>query len=263
MVLNDEKFFERMTYNAEGWADHFLEEGVQRDQADRYAETLRRTQRAILSIISVSIKLAISGHTEYSRYNWMETNLITAFNNPDIIRIDPVTGILDLFVGAEENAGDWEDFWSGYEAALAEIAPNAFRASPEKRAQIWQDIIWPDDYKYSKTLAIRRNAWGDKAPWWNWLEVGNKGLDGAFPQNPATSFLFLAQDEARILFNETLESVENEEFNVVEQAWTRFMNDPEGYKPFDILDEFYAEGKRYMVYITATRRLGVTQRIRR
>jgi len=262
MVLNDEKFFERMTYNAEGWADHFLEEGVQRDQADRYAEVLRRTQRAILSIISNSIKLAITGHTEYSRYNWMLTSLITAFNNPDIIRIDPETGILDLFVGAEENAGDWEDYDVGVLAAYEELEMGTGKSSA-KRAQIWKDIIWPDDYLYSKTMAARRRGWGDKAPWWNWLEVGNEGLDGAFPQNPSTSFLFLAQDEARTLFNATLESVENEEFNIVEQAWARFMNDPEGYEPFDVLDEFYAEGKKYLVYITATRRLGVTQRIRR
>ena len=262
-MTDDVAYFERITYNAENWANYFLEEGVQRDQVDKYAEALRRTQTAILAVISNSIKLAIAGHTEYSRYSWMQDELITAFNNPDIIRIDPVTGVLDLITGAEEEAGSWEDFWSGYESALAEIAPNAHRATPEKRAQIWQDIVWPDDYKYSRTMAARRKAWGDKAPWWNWLEVGNEGMDGAFPQNSATSFLFLAQDEARMLLNETLESVENEEFNVVEQAWTRFINDPESYEPYDVLGEFYAEGKKYKIYITATRRLGVALRIRR
>lgn len=261
-MIDDVAYFERITYNAENWANYFLEEGVQRDQVDKYAEALRRTQRAILAIISNSIKLAIAGHTEYSRYSWMQVELITAFNNPDIIRIDPVTGVLDLIIGAEEEAGSWEDYDVGVLAAYEELEMGTGK-SPAKRAQIWKDIIWPDDYLYSKTMAARRRGWGDKAPWWNWLEVGNEGLDGAFPQNSSTSFLFLAQDEARTLFNTTLESVENEEFNIVEQAWTRFINDPESYEPYDVLGEFYSKGKKYKIYITATRRLGVAQRIRR
>jgi hypothetical protein len=258
--MTDElQYIENISYNAQKWADYFLENPVIHD--DRYAETLRRTQRQILLVIRDFIKGAISGHKEYARFNWMQSELITAFNNPDIIRVDPETGVLYLFVGAEEVVGDWEDFWTGYEAALAERAPNAWRASDEKRQQVWREIVWPSDYLLSRTLAVRRRAWGNKAPWWNWLEVGNVGLEGAFPENnPATSFLYLAQDKARQIFNAALEVVENEEFNAIEQAHTRFILDPDKYEPYDVLGEFYAEGKKYKIYITPKRALlGVTE----
>lgn len=261
-MTDDVAFFERITYNAENWANYFLEEGINRNQEDRFAETLRRTQKAILQIISTSIKINTEGHEEYGRLGWMTSELITAFNNPDIIRVDPTTGIIDLYKGAEDIAGTLEDYDAGVLSAYAELEMGTGK-SPARRAQIWKDRIWPDDYLYARTMAARRRGWGDKAPWWNWLEYGNKEMTGAWPQSEATSFLFLAQDEANELFQITLDSVENEEYNIVEQAWTRFINDPESYEPYDVLGEFYSEGKKYKIYITATLRLGVAQRIRR
>jgi len=262
-MVDEVDFFKEMTFNAESWSDYFHKEGVQRDKTDRYAETLRRVQRDILAEIIQSIKDAVSGSKEYSRYGWMQSELVTAFNNPNIIRVDPETGILDLFAGAEEEAGDFDDFWSGYEEAVAEIAPNAFRADPERRAEIWEKVVYPSNTLYSKTMALRRRAWGDKAPWWNWIEYGNIGLSGAFPQDAASSFLFLAQDRARAIYSQALANVENEEFNVVEQAYARFLLEPDAYKVFDVLGEFYQEGKKFKIYVTPTRRLGVAQRIRR
>ena len=260
-MTDDVQYFEDMTYNARQWAEYFFEEGVNRNQKDRFAETLRRTQRAILLIISASIKTNTEGHKEYGRLGWMTSELITAFNNPDIIRVDPITGIIDLYKGAEDVAGTLEDYDAGVLAAYAELEMGTGK-SPEKRAQIWKDIIWPNDYLYSRTMAARRRGWGNKAPWWNWLEYGNEGMAGAWPESGATSFLFLAQDEANELFQTTLDSVENEEYNLVEQAYTRFVLDPDTYSVHDVLGEFYKEGKKYKIYVTSTLRLGVAQRIR-
>lgn len=259
---DDLVYFEEMTYNAKQWADYFLENAVLRDKTDKYAEALRRVQRQILSIISRSIADAIESNDEYNRRTWMERDLKRSFNNPDIIRVDPETGEIDLYIGAEEEAGNWEDFWEGYEAALAEIAPTAFRATAEVRANIWRERIYPDDYLYGKTMAARRRYWGDKAPWWLWLEHGNMGLDGAYPQNTATGFLFLAQDEANDLFKKALIEVENEEYNIVEQAYLQFLDNPDKYSVHDVLAKFYVGSTEYKIYVTPTRRLGVTQRIR-
>jgi hypothetical protein len=261
-MTDDIQFFDSMTYNAEQWSDYFLEEGVNRSQKDRYAEVLSRIQQDILAIISANIKQETVGHKEYGRFGWMTSELITAFNNVDIIRVDPTTGIIDLYKGAEAIAGTLEDYDTGVLAAYAELDMGTGK-SPAKRAQIWKDIIWPNDYLYTKTMAARRRGWGDKAPWWNWLEYGNKGLEGAFPQVGPTSFLFLAQTEANELFQTTLESVENEEYNIVEQAYARFLLDPDSYSVHDVLGEFYMESKRYNIYVTPTFRIGVAQRIRR
>lgn len=251
----------KISVNATKWADYWSKFDVVSDKEKMYAKALGRVQNRIIATISSSIKEAISGHPEYSRYGWMQAELITAFNNPDVIRIDPNTGVVDLFTGANEEVGDWEKFWEGYALALAEVSPGAEKATPETRRRIWKEFVWPNDYQLSRTLSKRRQAWGDKKPWWLWLEYGNDGLEGAWPENfPATGFLFKAQYNAREIFNRALEMVQNERSTLVTDNFQRYADNPDTFGPYDVLEEFYADGKEYVVYITPKLKLlGVTE----
>ena len=109
-------------------------------------------------------------------------------------------------------------------------------------------------------MAARRRAWGDKKPWWVWIDAGNVGLYGVHPEFTGTGFLWVSQDEIQTLYDNMMEIVENEEFGTIDQAISRFSIIPDTYEPFDILATFYAEGKEFKVYVTEKRKVvGVTE----
>ena len=257
-MTDDLAYFEKISVNARKWAD-ILQTYLERPEEERWALALKYIENKAITIIRNEIKFAIEGHKEFNKRRWMLTELVHVFNTIAIIRVDPETGKIDLQRGAEGIAGDWEDFWTGYEAARNELAPKVGLAPDKIRWKIWREKIWPDTYMYNKTMALRRKYWGDKKPWWLWLEVGNEGLQGAWPQNKSTGFLWHAQCEIQYLFDGIVEQIKTSESNIVEQMNARYLDDPT-LEPYDILAEFFAEGKEMVVYVTPKLGLiGVTE----
>lgn len=258
-MTDDIAIFENMTYAAQEWADWYQDNVIERDDDERRALALGRIQKQIVNIILDSINIHIGENEEYDRYDWMKADLRRQFRNVEIINVTADNEV-DLFTGAENFVGSQEDFWEGYFAAKAELG--LVEQSGPSAAAFWRNVVWPKDYYYSRTMAARKRAWGEKSPWWYWLEFGTKSWEGAHPDYHGTGFLALAQEEATQLFRLELEHVELEEFNIVEQTYARYEADPTAHAPGDTLDYFYADGIRYLVYVRPTGKMGVAQRIR-
>ena len=258
-MTDDIGYFEKMTFAAKEWADWYQTNVIERDEDEKRALALGRIQKQIVNIILDSINNKIESNKEYDRYNWMKADLRRQFRNVEIINVTDDNEV-DLFTGAEQFVGNQMDFWEGYFAAKAELGLG--EKSGPSAAAFWKNIVWPKDYYYSRTMAARKRAWGEKSPWWYWLEFGTKSWEGAHPDYDGTGFLALAQEEATQLLRLELEHIELEEFNIVEQTFARYEADPTAHAPGDELDYFYANGIRYLIYVRPTGKMGVAQRIR-
>lgn len=262
--MAEEIQFGRMTYNARQWADYFYKTVIERTNEDKYALALARIARDAQKIVREYLENAIDATEEYDRLRYLRDELLAVFWNA----LDPNSnnyilnvggGVIDLDEGALTVAGTVDDYFEGVMAAWEEL--DLKPSGPlEQRAAYWRNVVWEDDHLYQITMRARANAWGDKVPYWYWIDRGTGRYPGAYPDYGPTGFLDVATFQIQQLFDEALFEVENEEYNLVEQAYTRFILDPENYEVGDVLGEFYKDGRRYRIYITPTKRLGVAQR---
>ena len=275
MTEISQELLERLSYSAEQWAI-YLESKVQEGKApsrDSIALAFGRVRREIYTIVSNELNRAISSTDEFQR-PMLKGPLVRAFKDDSLVKV--TTGG-EIYFNTEEAAGGWDDFWDGVNYARSVFDTGKPR-TPEQKANFWRVMVYSsytgglggDDEEYdpegmdadedlwSKTIALRNaGGWAGLAPYWLILEHGNKGNDYAYPQNDATNFLYHARLKAQSIFNMTLNEVELEASNKVTNALNDFINDPEKYPPYAVLDEFYAEGRRYYVYVTSTKLIGV------
>lgn len=263
-MFDDTAYFEKMTWNAEQWAEYWHERVQALATPElRTAEALRRIKKEILQIIRDELKAALMSHEgiegdegEYTRLVWVKEHLLRAFHNIEIVEqsINLETGKMYLADGAYDIVGDEIDFYEGVRGAYAIIDEPT--GTLQQRAAFWKNIVWESDTLYNKTIRARHIGWGDKAPYWIWLEVGNIGMEGAHPQFEGQHFLAAAQDRAEALLQQSKDQVENEEWNVVEQTYANFLLDPAAFPAYDVIGEFYAEGQKYLIHITLSERYG-------
>jgi len=264
----DAGFYKSLTYNAREWAD-IMQRDVQREKSELYAVVLAEIIRKVPAIIINNLKLATAGHAEYGRYQWMTDDIakLVRENAENMVAVNERTGRVEIRDGMELFLGTWEDYDAGVAAAREAIREDLELSdkpiTAAQKAAFWRNKVWPSDYWYPRTMRYRRDFWGeDKAPWWLWLDAGNVGRAGAYPQAEGTNFVFMAKEEIQELFDLTLDEKVIEATNYVAEATDRFLDDPEAFRPYDVLEEFYAEGKLYKIYVTPTGRIGVAQRTR-
>ena len=246
-----------LTQRSREWAEYFREQQVEQNRR-LYAVALGRILPQVVDILREEITDAIDRSNEYIRYQWMRNDLIARVCVNDVIALDTGSGRILFREGLENLGGSWEEFWYGVEAAREDLKSES-AGKPTTLAQrmaFWANKVWPSEYYYPRTMAIRRSYWGDKTPWWLWLDAGNADSTYAFPKSAATHFVDRAEARATELLEITIEDMYIKIENVIYQAMEAYMSDPESYAPFDILAEFYEEGRAYEVYLTEYGRIG-------
>lgn len=272
--MSDIQYFEALTTNAADWANYFSTVAVEYDSTDIDAVALSECIYTIMDILMEELEDAINrAGTEDGEFKrpLLKDHLMQVFHNYDIIQIAGGT----VHINAETVAGDINDFWDGIEAARANL-PGEGTMSAVQKANFWRHSVYPSyssssgitaqtmgDYEeededlWSQTIAMRLQAWGDKAPYWLILEFGNAENELAYPHNEPTRFRYKAERRAQAVFDSAAERVEVQATNLVEDAAERFVNNPDAYQQYDVLEQFFSKGNLYYVYITSTRRVGV------
>lgn len=267
-------FLEILTPRAKEWAIYLRENALEGADRARIAIALGRVKNRIEGLIINNLRHAIEG-TEFDE-PVLKGHLISVFQSNEIVNVD-IDG--NIYFTAEDVAGDDKDYYDGIQVARQTLGIGQ-GGTAEQRAKIWKQFIYqparegihPEDWTpekveqakgyYERTIDARVAAWGGKAPYWYFLEHGNVANDLAYPppQEP-TRFLENSRIQGQQLFNEALRNVIIEEGNVLEQEGEKFLADPKSFKPGEILNTFYAEGKKYYIYVTPVKRLvGVISR---
>lgn len=142
----------------------------------------------VLSEMLVEAGLNAARETVEFAYEPLLKRLEDNLSNPEHIYVKDgrVIKFFDLDI-----AGDYSDFISGVEEAGGHTGtPNAPR--------IWKYGIYAPVSKtlnldslptYEDVIEERLAAWGDKAPFWYFIEFGNLSYNRAFPQIKPTYFL--------------------------------------------------------------------------
>jgi len=255
----DEIYLRLLTRNAEEWRNKLNEQ----KEGFRYSSivaVIRDNRDLFINILLEEIETAITTSNEYNRLGAYYADIRQAIekskHSPMLFSVNEDN--LELQFNLENVLGTQEDFREGVDAARAQLAKTTGSTLTRKeKAQYWQYSIWPDDTKYDFTINLRMRAWGSLAPYWHWLDVGNEGKMNAFPQSPATNFRRKAQDRCTELMISAYNKLQNIAGNAVERALMKFLDDPEGYQPFDVLDQFTMGSENYYIYLTKTGRIGV------
>ena len=144
--------------------------------------------KTVLSEMLVEAGEEAAKQTVEYAYEPLLQRLLENLSNPDhiYVRGGKVLKFFDLDI-----AGDYDTFLSGVEEAgghtLTAIAPKIWKYgiyAPVSKSFNLDSL--PD---YSEVISERLAAWGDKAPFWYFIEFGNMSYDRAFPQIQPTYFL--------------------------------------------------------------------------
>lgn len=246
-----------LTTRSREWAEIFRR---RQQEATRrlYPVALGEILDDIVVILKEEIEEAVAASSEYNRYQWMKNELIKKVCVPEVVVLDARIGRIYLREGIENLGGGWDDFWDGVNnvrADLEEESESTRVLTVAQKAAFWRNKVWPSDHYYSRTMKARRNYWGDLTPWWLWLDAGNSS-SYAHPQNEATYFVDEAEGRANELFDQTMDDLYEEIDNIMSDAIALYINDPEAYAPYDVLAEFYEQGRAYEIYVTETGRIG-------
>lgn len=247
-----------LTYKSREWAEIFQ---TRQDDAIRrlYPVALGEVIDVIVNIIAEELELAVGSSEEYNRYQWMLQALKTKLAVPEAIILDTNIGRIYLRESFENLGGDESDFWDGVNAVREDLKADSESTkvlSIAQKAAFWKNKVWPSDHYYSRTMAARRRYWGDLTPWWIWLDSGNKDYTYAFPRSAATNFVYRAEGRANDVFEAAMEEMAVEAENIIYEAISEYMSDPAAFQPYDVLAEFWEQGRPYEIYITETGRVG-------
>ncbi len=279
-----------MTYNAQQWAAMIEEHVTNRPYEDVRAKALSVAMPKIMRVLLGNLKEAIAapagghGPGEFDIPEFRDP-LLRTFNNEKIVQV--MDDQIDLEEGALLYAGTWEDWADGIEAAREALGLGGGNFTKTQRAKFWRDFIYgparigmdehlyanEDKYTeggrlnaqelYKTTIQARLMEWEGGAPYWLILEYGNHDNNLAFPRFRGTFFLEKSRREAQLIYTRELLNIENQVENIVLREVEKFLDNPDSYEPYDILAQFYADSKKYNVYVTKTRRIGVALRVRR
>lgn len=243
---------------------------------DAYAVLLRHLQAAIVNSKEYAIP-------EFS------TQLIKVFSRPGIITI--TKDKVDIYRGALAIAGNWGDLWGGIDKARASLdagermdrthalafwKERIYRPAREglKRPQFFKKNLGfyktakkgqriPFDYasygimKYGETLRKRLGFWGDRAPYWLWLNFGNAQSGQGYPMVQPTHFIESSEMEIDALYRQEVIKVTDEFTEAVSDEVEAFLQNPQAYEPGQELARFEVGKGTFRLGVTPTGQLGV------
>jgi len=183
---------------------------------------------------------------------------IDEFNHPDLHNrlIENLSKDEHYFVSPDlgsaivfnpELAGSWDDLVSG------QVAGGGGGPAPQpQRLFCWKYGIYIpereggrraskfDDYPtYTEVIQARLSAWGDKAPYWMFLEYGNAGGAPAYPSFSGTGFIARVQGMVPRIIRRAADIAEREMLDQMELAIEEQLSTPTrrvavelGYIPF-------------------------------
>jgi len=271
--------FDGITRNALGWESYFKEAksdpNVEKDRISRAFGIVKgRSYGIIKSGIEHAIDMApIGDENEFARET-IKGPLLDAFLSDEMLR---VTEDGYVYLNAEGIAGDDADLWDGISSARAVLKRSDKELSPVQKANFWRHVVYPsysgasgtgdtgssedEEDLWTLTMGTRFSFWKGLAPYWIFLENGNvnfgRGEGIPFPRNRATNFKMRIERELNRIMDLALLEVDSLESNVIDETMNNFIQDPENRQPYDILEEFYSDSRKYYVYITPTRKIGV------
>lgn len=266
-----ENYIEALTFNAQEWARYFEREGESFDPRERLSLALKQVKAQATEYLRLELEKAIESSPAEYDYGDLFSRLVGLLNNPEIVFVDEFTE--SIYYDIESVAGGLPEFEEGirYARGMIEAASTSDKVlSPAQKAAFWRLFIYgpgregttpPGDreteHLYAETIEMRLEGWGELAPYWYWLEHGNQEYTLAYPKYGGTRFRRNAEIRATIALQSALRDIDTQATNLLEDAASDFIRNPDTYRQFDVLRDFYAEGRRYLVYVTKTRRVGV------
>ena len=175
----------------------------------------------------------------------LRNRLIENLSKDEHYFISPDLGSVTVF--NPELAGTWDDLVSG------QVAGGGGGPAPQpQRLFCWKYGIYIpereggrrasrfDDYPtYTEVIQLRLSAWGDKAPYWMFLEHGNAGGAPAYPSFNGTGFIAKVQGMAPGIMRQAANLAEREMLDQMDLAIKEQLDTPTrrttvelGYIPF-------------------------------
>jgi hypothetical protein len=256
------------------------------------AETLfnivaSRISDEAVGILIEELRKAISVTDEYNDPIY-RTKLLEVFSNPAMIQLDR-TGA-HIMPQAMILAGTWSELDFGIDAARASLGLG--RLERTRALAFWKHRIYrpareglkvprrfkknlgfykgakrgeriPFDYvsygtmKYRTTVETRMSFWGDKAPFWLWLNFGNAQKGEGYPAVEPTHFIAHSERRINQLLEQRIIDVTNEFTDAVSREVEAFLRNPKAYQPGQELDRFIVEGAEFQLGVTPGGELGV------
>lgn len=245
------------------------------------AMAVERLEGHDMAILLGNLETAIVRSGEYDDPDFRE-RLFSVFSNEEIIQYSR-EGV-DIKNPAESIAGNPGDLRQGIDAARTVLGLG--KLTREEAALFWKERIYrparegllrprffkknvgfykgakrgekiPFDYvsygimKYRATVEARLSAWGDKAPFWIWLNYGNAGEKGEYPSVSPTMFVETSEVEINIMLQAEITALADEFTDAVGKEVENFLRNPETYEPGSELALFEVGDIQF--------RLGVTQ----
>lgn len=271
---------ESIQKKARGYADTLIDN---RDEiaVARVANAFGRIRKRVIQLLISNLTRAIEQTAEYN-IEPLKSTLIGVFQDENIIKVSEDGDIYSL---AYDIAGDENDFFDGIEYAREVLGLG--KLDKESAAKFWKIFIYQPyregtrkgssnkskklrgmtsseyaAWAYTRTIEARIDGWHGKAPFWIILENGNGGSSLAYPNFQGTYFLQKTLTEAQALLSNELSVIDREIETIVNSEVSEFLNNPETFTPGTRFGTFIVEGKKYYIYVTKTRRLGVAQRPR-
>lgn len=238
-------------------------------------------------ILMDELDKALASNDEYGGYPIAVLHLHEVFSDPDMLSVRDGK----IQINAERIAGSQADFDDGVRSARERLKLGKLKKRSARN--FWKTYIYKPyregivpkgkllgkpqrgvrrkrfdwlEYasrKYPLTIQVRMEEWGThKAPYWILLDKGNVGKRGAYPHNQATNFIYSATLRLNNVYEFEKSEVSSEYASELEREINRFLANPEEYEPGYIFDTIEQEGKRYSIYVTRTKRLGVALRPR-
>jgi hypothetical protein len=228
------------------------------------------------NIFLESLEQAVEDTGEYDRKRIFSENIevILTQNIMDFLAAIVTYGAYGVYDIMDETAGDIGDFWEGVENARELL--DVSRGDKGRAARFWENKVWPSDEMYDDTIALRFQIWGDKAPYWYFLEHGNYASTYAHPKFTQTNFLshsaYRIIEDLEIEVAKRKEASEEEspeeeeinrdysqkEINLFDNAQAEFLSNPDSYQPGYVFNKYRSleDECEYKIYLTKTKQIG-------
>jgi len=243
--------------------------GIQFDPDELEQSILQNARQLVLAYAKRALMgeatQALDNNEEY-RYPILRSHLLANLAKSEHYYVSPDLGTIQIF--NEAVAGTMDDMIEGQQAAW-----KSARGTPEQRLFAWTFGIYKpgregysglskdgvnkfEDYpSYDEVIEIRLAAWGDKAPYWIFLNDGNAGSK-AYPTFPGYPFVDIAQGRTTNYVSRALEIATRDIVEQLQEAWEKQIENTDnlvevyvgGLSIYERLDiGVTAEGKRVQV----------------
>lgn len=191
-----------------------------------------------------------------------------------------------VFVNAMALVGDWDDLQTGISYARTEL--HLGKLDPERAAAFWHHRIYAPareniiprgkghfsrpkrtekskvfDYikyaisRYKRTIEARKTGWKGLAPYWLWLENGNKqGTGIPYPKNGPTRFVYNSTVAINEMYQATIIRVIEKYTGQLSDEVVEFLYDPSIAQPGEGLGGLQVGADIKSLFVTPTGFLG-------